>query len=372
MLGYKLNRKALAFAGLLALNTAAPGPAWGQEGRPRDWLIIPALGYSSDTGLMGGAAILHFFGCADPGEEDGCRRSSLRLLGLYTSRRQIIAKLGGEHYGAGLKQELSWSLGYEKFPTTFYGIGRDSPDAAAEDFTPRTFGFEASYRRRLAVAWSLGLELDLGDAKLLETEAGGLLAPGTLPGSAPHRYAGAGLRLQSDTRDSTWFPRRGHLVSAAATFYRDALGSDLEWERYGVDLRHYHSLNGLRGRPVLALQLLATHAAGTVPFAKLPALGGEDELRGYPGARYRDRSRALLQADLRTSRLIGPLGVVLFVAYGDVAPGPDRLDLAAGHLGGGAGLRYLYDPSSGLHLRMDFAVGEDGNSSFAITIGEAF
>ena len=351
---------------LLGLLWTALTPAARAAGEAKDWLFIPALGYTTDTEFLFGAAVMRFYGC-EGGEGEDCRRSNLLLQAIFTQKKQRILELAGDQYWRGLRHNLVWSLQSRRFPSTFYGLGRNTPLDQAEDFTPQTLQFGAGYSRRFTEHWALGLEAEIAEVEFLEVASGGAVEAGQPAGT----HAGLGLRLILDDRDGVWFPRRGRLMSVFARVYRRDLGGDRDWEHQGLNLRQYLALGALRGQPVLALQLLLDHAPGDVPFYELPSLGGDNELRGYPGARFRDHARLLGQMELRFSELWGPLGAVGFLGYGDVAPVPGELALGQGKLGWGLGLRYLYDAASGLHLRMDFGRG-DGEESFTITVGEAF
>ncbi len=346
------------------------------NGKAKNWLWIPAISYGTDTGWMAGSMIYRFYGCegdsARVADEPACRRSSISAALLYTQKQQLLTKLGGEQYWAGHRHRFFWAIEYREFPTVFYGIGRLSTSDQVEDFTPRDLQGNLGYTRRLSKHWELGGQLELGTRDYLKTEPDGLIESGVLTGGEAGSMAGAGLLLIHDSRDSVWFPLGGHLHSAGFTVYRPVLGGDYDWERLDLNLRQYLHLPAIPGEAVLALQVLASHVSGDAPFYRLSFLGGENELRGYPGARWRDNSRLLAQAELRSRKLFGPLGAVFFIGYGDVAPEFGELDLAEGKLGWGGGLRYLFDPETGLNLRMDMGRGEDGESNMTITIGEAF
>ena len=359
-----LTRLLVILPALLGLASAARG----DEAPRRDWVFIPALGYSTDTELMGGAMLMRLFGCEETDDPD-CRRSNVALSFLYSQKRQVIAALGGENYWMGRRHHLVWRLDYKKFPSTYYGMGRATPVGTEEDYTPRGGSGALTYLRRLGSAWELGASASGGRRSYGELEAGGVLESAILTGSDGYTFAGLGLLVRYDSRDSDWWPRRGLFASLAGTAFRRGLGGDLDWERYGIDLRGYRAVGALG---VLALQLALDDAHGDVPFDQLPALGGDQELRGYPGARYRDRSRLLTQLELRRSSLVGPLGVVLFAGLGDVAPRVADLRPGDPRLGGGLGFRYLYDAGSELHLRFDLGWGEQGESSVTMSVGEAF
>lgn len=364
------------FLAALLLALAGPGlagPFASAGGQRRNWIALPALGYSSDTGWMGGGLLMRLYGCGDgpAGEPPAvdCRRSQVQFALLYSEKRQLVIGLGGDtDWGEG-RHHLVWELGWRRFPSTFYGIGREA--SLAEAYTPRSVGLEASYLRRLGRGWECGLAADAGHRRL-ETESlepGGQLEGGTLPGSRPFTRIGLGPRLLLDRRDRPWQPCRGVYLSIGAMLFRRALGGDQDGERFGLDLRGFR---GLGAGFVVAGQVAWNQIHGETPFDALPALGGDQVLRGYPGGRYRDRSRLFAQCELRRPELLGRFGGVLFAGAGDVAPTTRRLMPGRARLAGGAGLRYELDPESGLALRFDYGAGEDGESGIAISIGEAF
>ncbi len=366
----------MILAAMVLLSVCPVGSTASDSGQAKNWLWIPAISYGTDTGWLAGSMVYRFYGCEGDSarltNEPACRRSSVSTALIYTQKQQLLAMLGGEQYWNGQRHRLFWTIEYREFPTVFYGIGRLSSKDRSEDFTPRDFLGSLGYTRRLGKHWELGGQLELGTRDYIKTEAGGTIESGVLTGGDAGSVAGAGLLLIHDRRDSVWFPLGGHFHSAGIKIYRPVLGGDYNWERFDLNLRQYLHLPTLPGDSVLALQLLASHVSGETPFYHLSFLGGENELRGYPGARWRDNSRLLGQVELRSRNLIGPLGAVFFLGFGDVAPELGELDLAEGKLGWGGGLRYLFDSETGLHLRMDMGRGEDGESNMTITIGEAF
>ncbi|MDH4072530.1 MAG: outer membrane protein assembly factor [Gammaproteobacteria bacterium] len=46
-------------------------------------------------------------------------------------------------------------------------------------------------------------------------------------------------RLQYDTRDNEFYPRSGLLIDATAAVSRDAIGADVDYERYDASMTHY-------------------------------------------------------------------------------------------------------------------------------------
>ena len=95
---------------------------------------------------------------------------------------------------------------------------------------------------------------------------------------------GAGVQITFNSRDLTVNAYSGWNLNAEATFYRDSLGSDQEFEIYDLDYRGYRQL-GREGR-TLAWQLAGQLAEGDVPWIRKPTVGSSSDLRGYTQGRY--------------------------------------------------------------------------------------
>ncbi|MCP4572802.1 MAG: BamA/TamA family outer membrane protein [bacterium] len=331
-----------------------------------DTVVFPVFGYTPDTSLLFGATLLRFF-YLDP-EGPNTRPSLFSPVFVYTAKSQTLAFLG---------VDLNWDEGrwhagfvpsYQKFPDQFYGIGRDAPESAEEDFTPEQFAVEVMLERRVLGELRVGLEFRLAQNQLLEVEAGGLLDGSAIVGASRTVVSAPGVALAWDTRDHTWSTRRGAWVRASTSFYRSGWGSDLGWTDYEIDARGYAPLGD---RAALAGQVLYNSAEGSAPFFELSRLGGQSGLRGYPGGRYMDRSLALLRGEWRSGEVFGRLGGVVFAGLGDVAPTPAKLTTAARLYTVGAGLRFTLSRDELVKIRLDMGWG-NGAGGFHLSLGEAF
>ena len=92
---------------------------------------------------------------------------------------------------------------------------------------------------------------------------------------------------------------------------------------FGQIADRYFQVHGNRS------EALARIAGGQTPFYRLPALGGQNMLRGYYEGRYRDELYLASQVEYRT-RLWRRIGAVAFAALGDV--GPNLRDFGSGSL----------------------------------------
>ncbi len=340
----------------------APVPVPAPEAGRDRWFLIPVLSYLPETGLGGGASTgLHR-------HVDGAPRpASLFATALYTTGGQglldlavDVARPGGAVLGARARAV--------SYPDRFYGIGPDTRAAAREKFTRRTFDLVASaelpVRRRARLR--AGPRLELRAEELDDVAAGGALAAEDVTGADGSAGAAAGLGVTWDTREGTFWPRRGSMAQAWYVYAPAALSRTGAYGRGVLELRHFAPLPG---GLVLGLHGHGEAVSGDAPFTIYPRLGSTRMLRGIREGRYRDRIGWTVQTELR-----GPIwrriSGVAFGAVGDVAPRLGAIRLDGAKLAGGLGLRYRLT-DEGANIRMDVAASRFG-VQFYLLVLEAF
>ena len=135
-----------------------------------------------------------------------------------------------------------------------------------------------------------------------------------------------------------------------------------------LDVRHY---NVLSPDHVIAGNIYFNGVGGDPPFYYLPALGGQNRMRGYFEGRYRDRNYFMMQLEYR-QYFWWKFGFVVFAGAGDVAPELMKFSLTKLKYSYGLGLRFLFNKDEKVNLRMDLGFGNDGNSGIYFGIEEAF
>jgi outer membrane protein assembly factor BamA len=328
---------------------------------------IPVFFTTPETGVAFGAGATYLIRSDSGGLS--VRPSSLRAFAVYTAKKQLILSVGGELYLDRERHQARFDVSYLRFPTTFWGIGNDAPDAAEEDYTPRTFGVLLGWQRQVVPGWYAGLTAEFAHRRLLETEDGGLLATAAVPGVADGRVVGGGLAASRDTRDNTVYPRSGSFHQLTWSVFDEAIGSDYSYASTVLDLRHYVSVTAGH---VMALRVVGIAKTATPPFDRLSELGGDVLLRGYFQGRFRDRQLLAVQGEYRLP-VWWRVGVVGFAGAGQVARDLDGFDVDGVKLSAGLGLRVALSPSDGLNLRADWGYGFDvGTSGLYLGLGEAF
>jgi outer membrane protein assembly factor BamA len=337
--------------------------------QPGNTLVpLPVVFYQPETGT-GFGAVAAYYMYGDVSSTERVLPSTLWLLAVYTTKRQVSLELGAELYHRHGKYRTVATVGFSEFPTKFWGTGNAVPEEQEEDYTPRTFYGAGEFQWSVAPGWYVGAAVEVGHRQLVTVDSAGLLDQGIAPGTADGRLVGAGLLFSRDTRDNSVNPTRGSYHQLRTMGYDDLIASEFDFWMVTLDLRKYVPLES---GPVLAFRALGAAASAATPFDRLPQLGGDVLLRGYYEGRFRDRSLVALQTELR-AHVWWRIGVVAFAGVGQVATTPSNLELDGFKPSLGAGLRFALSPDAGLNIRADYGWGFDvGSGGLYLNIGEAF
>ena len=182
----------------------------------------------------------------------------------------------------------------------------------------------------------------------------------SLPGfeDATH-YTRIGVFAYIDSRDSPTGPRSGTLAGARYREYWDVDERTFAFRQSEFEFQQYWPYFN-RGR-VIAVRAAAVlsypKGDNDVPLYLQPTLGGNDDLRGFAGYRFRDVHSFLLSAEHRW-HVSSLLDMAAFVDGGKVVPlkrdvNPDSL-----HYSGGVGFRVRL--GAAVVSRIDFAGSTEG------------
>jgi len=356
----------IAIALLTARAAVAQAPDDTTSTRRRSgFVFIPALYYTPETELAGGAVVMLYF--RPRGSSSEARPSTISPTLIFTQREQVIADLGADIYFDDGRYWLTAGISFQRYPDKFWGIGPDTGEEAEEDFTPKTFAVGGTLQRKLREGLRVGVSYELANDEITEIKEDGDLATGTVPGSAGGIVSGVGLAISWDTRDNAFYATRGSFHQASMRWFGSALGSDYDYVAFNADVRKYIALGR---RTVLALQGVYDGVDGTPPFRLLPQFGGPSLVRGYWAGRYRDNHVAVGQVDLRV-KVGWHIGAIAFGSVANVAPAWDAFRSETIRVTGGFGVRYFFNESEGVSARADFAFGGNAAGPY-IYINEAF
>lgn len=295
-------------------DASAPGSAGvrkddGEKSGLRDSVyiaILPGLSYNSDHGFYGAVKLnrYDFRGGAVPFRE-------FRELTLAASTKGLIA---GEFFSditrtPGSNVRTTLHLFAFRFPQdTYFGLGNDSEFdsdlwnsdhyfftslSASGNLRARIPVSRSAGQRRLDVVPGLGISYERPsseDLTLMETEP-----PSGIDGGW---FNTVGIGLNWENRDSEFLPSRGNRADLRIDASHRLLGSDYRGAVIRSSLSQYIGFRLLLDQ-VLAMQVSFDQALGTVPYWKLPSLGGETTLRGYAFRRFLDNASVNYRAEIR-------------------------------------------------------------------------
>jgi hypothetical protein len=314
--------------------------------------------------------------------------SVLGVGGLFTNNGSRAIAVGGRLYLKEDKYRFTAAAANAKINADIYGIGKLAGDRGF--FLPLTFNGSAFIAEplifRIRKSFHLGFRFKCRDLNLsLNSEDSDLPADGDLPPSLKavldeveldlfqQRTVAIGPRFQLDTRDSTYYPRKGIFLDSGIDLFEKALGSKFTYQYYKVAFNKYTSLSK---RQVLAVRGMGCAAAGDhVPIYDLCLFGSSNDLRGYSAGRYQDRRMFATQAEYRlnipSDKFLGRFGVVAFGGVGGV--GNKFSDIGWEDLlpAGGGGLRFRLTKKDHVNFRVDYGIGRVGHT-FTMGVGEAF
>ena len=341
-----------------------------------DWLLtkkgvlpIPILVTEPAVGYGGGLALAFFSQSLAEGARanGGNTQYSPPLIaaaaGIYTSDGSYAGGLALFYPFRQDQFRYLGALGGASLNLDFYGFDADGPlatDPVPYTIEPR-FLVQRLQGRIKRTAFFAGAHYLYVNTKTTFDEG--------LPAEVPPRdlemsLGGLGTSVEFDTRDNLLDAKRGMDVTASGTWYANAFGSDLAFERYQVQGLFYWQPSRTWG---YGLRVDTRFSSADAPFFMKPYLA----MRGLASGQYSNDVTVLSEGELRYS--IDSRWTVL--GFG----GAGRVAETLGDLGGeptvgagGVGFRYLIARQLGLGTGIDFALGQGGDFAFYIQTGAAW
>jgi Omp85 superfamily domain len=274
----------------------------------------------------------------NPTLENGLGIAAGHLYHLYKNDRVSSASLGGlavfrtsnGSWGAGVLSKtyhkedrfrVLLGAGYVDVNYNLYGIGNAAGNTGLSIPINQTgFGMVSEVLVRVHNKLYAGLRYHFVKTKV-SLDPNQLLPPDREPDlmipkiELNLRTAALGPHIQRDSRDDTFYPKKGSLFDLRMDFYGQGVGGRLSYQSNNLS---YNKCLQVSNRQVLALRGSSCFVRGRVPFYDVCLLGLSQDLRGYEAGRYRDRNMLSAQAEYRFE---GPwrFGFVGFVGAGESA-----------------------------------------------------
>jgi hypothetical protein len=312
-------------------------------------IILPVVFYTPETQFGFGAGLQTFF--YNKSNIYNSRESNILFTGMYTTENQLMIDVFPKIFFNLGDLFLDGLIRYRVFPNKFWGIGTDTPESNKESYNMETLIFEAAILKRLPPDLNFGFQYKYDKYTILETEEGGILQSGEVPGSEGARISAISFIFNLDDRDNIFSTRKGNFMQLKAGFSSKVIGATHSYNKYTIDLRKESTF-------------------GDVPFQTMAWLGGGDKTRGYFKGRFIDNNMYAMQAEYR-NRFRKRWEFTAFASIGEVAHEPFSYFSSVKYSFGG-GIRYQILKSNPTLIRLDFGLGKDGNNGIYFGVNEAF
>lgn len=324
-------------------------------------LLLPIIFRSPDTGFAGGVLPQVIFR-----NSPHSNPSSIRLDAYYTQKKQYTILLRPTIWLNDDRLNITARLAVKEWPTSFYGIGNNTPRSGSESFSEQIIEATAEGTYGISSGFYSGAGYMLRSGRITAENENGQLAGGSITGSGKNIVSGVFGVLRHDTRNHHFFPTRGVLHRLEFFASLKPAGSDHAFTRSTLDMRFYIPIHT---NQTIAVQGKAVFTTGDVPFRMLSTVG--DDLRGYSSVRHIDRHLIAIQAEYRVVPVAWRVGLTVFVGVGDVYQDLSDVRLNRLKYSAGLGLRYLFSRTEKINIRFDYGTGRDSSGDY-IDLTEAY
>jgi hypothetical protein len=268
----------------------------------------------------------------------------------------------------GERAAIRWYTKYESSPDIdFYGLGNASPkeNRTSFEYNDLTTDVDAAYQalRHVELGFTagyLGARTDRGHDDDF-TPIDEAFSPEEIPGIAQDtHFTRIGAFVDVDFRDSKTGPRSGGVYGMRYREYWDVDRKVFAFRQTEFEFQQYFPYYN-RSRVVAvrtALLLSFPKEGNQLPVYLQPVLGGNDDLRGFGGYRFRDNHSLFIGAEHRW-HASSNLDMAAFVDAGKVVPlKTDAVNVSRLNYSGGIGFRVRV--RSAVVTRIDFAASREG------------
>lgn len=320
-------------------------------------LPVPALGYSPETNFYFGAVSLFSIDLYD----SLTRSSTAKLEFNYTLNKQSILEGGWTYFFKDESWLTQGLVHYSRYPDLYYGIGTNTPDSNETVFNANRFNTDVNILKSVGKQLFIGPQLKYVQysnlsAKFPDSTSFTELNEATL--------TSFGFTMVKDVRNSILTPVRGYYLSLKPMFNL----SDENYFDIILDARVYKTW---KDKFTLATRFASDLNFGNPPFFDYAFLGGDQYVRGYYYGRYRDEFMSTLQSEFRFP-VVWRIGLSAFGGISNLYSKENSFQWKESKFNGGVGLRFLVDKQDRTNLRIDYAIGNEGNNGFYISFGESF
>lgn len=284
--------------------------------------------------------------------------------GFYTSNGTWGVGAGAQFY---LKEDryrfaLGGSFGRFNYDLAFSGSGSEGVPIS-QDYEVAAAQFMVGLGKR----WYAGVRVSYAGSKVSFREVEKEIPP-ILQDLFDSKLVEIGLRVERDSRDSTFYPTTGSRLDFIVNHDDPSYGSDFTFTRSWLT---YAKFIKLSEPVVLALDFGGCYATEGGPFYGQCLFGAKNLLQGYTMGLYVDRWILATQAEARwrfANRWIG----TAFVGVGEIQPVLPRSAEADSLPAAGVAVHWVAATENLITVRVQYAVGEAGLHAWYVAIGQSF
>jgi len=234
-----------------------------------DWLAYPYIFYSPETSLaFGGGGIVYFKLHNKP----GARSSSITPSFYYTINGQYDVTIIPELFLFEDNLKIWSKFNYSSYFDRYYGIGKQTGEIDSAQYLQDNIQAQIKLQPKLFDdRLNLGINYEIRNMSVADRKGNPYLVNDTtIVGRDGGLTSGLGLAVAWDTRDNNFFPSSGGYYEAYTSNFFDFIGSDFNYSKTVLDLRHYWNPTLDH---VIAAQGYLLMEGGTPPFYDLGLLG---------------------------------------------------------------------------------------------------
>ncbi|WFB35875.1 BamA/TamA family outer membrane protein [Kiritimatiellota bacterium B12222] len=354
-----MNKSSLLFAIISTL--FAGNLLFAQEKadeKQRSFVVAPALSSSPGFGNGLGAVGLYFF---KPNKQDEVSPpSTITAVGMYSDTDSYFTGLFGKFH----LQEDQWRI--------IAGMPVGKVNSSLNVGAPETANFENKFwgvvleaQRKITGPWYTGLRLTSIQQNYNAKNLAGQAYFEAFDVEDTHAGSLSAL-LSYDSRDNQRYPESGSYGDTIFTYAPAEFSDSGEYTKLDVNAASFHTIVHDQ---ILALQLKGSTVSDDAPYFEKPTLGSRGDLRGYtPGEIVGDHS-LIFQAEYRM-RFTKLFGAAIFGGGGGIWE--DSFSSEDLYWNYGAGIRIRMQEENRVNFRIDYAVGEDDQNGWYVSVSEAF
>ncbi len=301
--------------------------------------------------------------------------SLVAIYGLYTTNNSYVFVPTAKLYWNENKNKATIFTGTLRVNNDFTYDNEDEEDLHLV-FSELRYFLSTEYSRRIIGDFYLGL-LYLGTKTNYKFDKGSdeenefTEAFFEQNGITDNFISSIGFNISFDNLDYAYNPTKGLSFSIRPKFNREWLGSDNDYVDTDFNASYFIPLSQ---KSVLGFGLAGGFATGDVPFDGYQNYGVRNSLRGYTTGKYKGKHMVAFQTEYRRN-IYKRWGGVAFVGTGSVWGNDEEGEETFERdwlPSAGLGARFMISREKRINLRLDYAVGVDGNQGLYFGIMESF